>query len=82
MKAVDPVCKNKVAGPWATPSVCMDRMKAMSSTGDLNVAYVPYMSQPQWPGLALEQSVQVTITDVAVPGVLGGFLELLWNGIE
>ncbi len=46
-----------------------------------DIALVRYMKPNKWEGLAQEQSMEVTISDVTIPGVLGGHLERLGHGI-
>jgi hypothetical protein len=48
---------------------------------DSDVVLVRYVKPNKWEGLAREQSMQVTIQDVAIPGVFGGHSERLEHGI-
>ncbi len=57
------------------------RTNFTSAKRDPNVAYVRYIKPNKWEGLALEQSVQIIISDVTVPGVRGGTWERLANGV-
>ena len=59
-KFVDPQCRKSVAGPCATPSVCIEWMKQRSSTCLLISGKSPEHQRPLWPCWANGQSGFIT----------------------
>ena len=70
MAAVAPQCRNRVAGPWATPSVCREWMKQRSSTCLFVSGNRDEAQRPDSPCWAKSQSGLMTRCSVPLVPVL------------